>query len=100
MVSSSESVLADLTKDSYGREDSSEETLFSVQNVESTVALLEASAKNLPKAALSWDFEEYKVLDHRLRLHIDMNILTTPDENFMMAAKVLPCGLLAQVFTA
>ncbi|GAV02457.1 hypothetical protein RvY_13020 [Ramazzottius varieornatus] len=88
MVSSSESVLADLTRDSYGREDSSEETLFSVQNIESTVALLESSAKNLPKDALTWDFEEYKVLDHRLRLHIDMNILTTPDENFMMAAKV------------
>ena len=87
---SPESALADLSKEALTREDSSEETLFVVQSIESTMSSLQSSMQSLhQKEILVWNFEDFNVLDHRLRLHIDMNILSAPNEEFMMATKVV-----------
>ncbi|XP_055328793.1 serine/threonine-protein kinase 11-interacting protein-like [Paramacrobiotus metropolitanus] len=72
----------------YGRRDSAEETLFAVHGVDEAMNLLKMDGLAMEAPGFEWSYDDYTAVDHRLRLHVDMNLLTEPDEQFQMIVKV------------
>ena len=72
----------------HERQNSSEETLFSVLSVDSAMQLLRSRSGKGEPGQLEWRYDDYGAVDHRLRLYVDMNVLTDAAEKFALLAKV------------
>lgn len=66
---------------------SSEETSFTVHSVEEAIDLLRGKLLR-GEGGIEWNYENFAIVDHQLRLHIDMNVLKESDEHFEFLVKV------------